>query len=218
MRALGALLVTLGTFVLLATVGIVLLTGWSIGLGWLLTRLLPVFTIFEASLLIMLASIAVAYVGSQVMTTPVPGTELAEELENLDSSPIPSERFFNSETDKTGEAVLRYRLANSIYLDLEDEPNVSRMMRREQLEELAVRLTGLAVGMLKRKNKQSGRIGLTVAALTREMEKKGQKPYDADIMRVAIDAINEQLFFDLDLIEIVRRKRWDEPMPDWFLS
>ena len=218
MRALGALLVTLGTFVLLATVGIVLLTGWSIGLGWLLTQLLPVFNLFEASLLIMLASIAVAYIGSQVMTTPVPSTDLAEGLEDLDSSPIPSERFFNSEMDKTGEAVLRYRLANGIYLDLEDETDVSRMMRREQLEELAVRLTDLAVGMLKRKGKQSGRIGLTVSALTREMEKKGQKPYDADIMRVAIDAINEQLFFDLDLIEIVRQKRWDEPMPDWFLS
>jgi hypothetical protein len=50
------------------------------------------------------------------------------------------------------------------------------------------------------------------------MEKKGQKPYDADIMQVAVDSINEQLFFDLDLIEIVREKRWNESMPEWFLS
>ena len=218
MRALGALLVTLGTFVLLAAVGIVLLTGWSIGLGWLLARLLPVLTIFEASLLIMLATIAVAYLGSRVMTMPVPGAEVAEELEDLDISPIPAERFHKGEAGKTGEAVLRYRLANSIYLDLEDEPDVSRMMRRDQLEELAIRLTDIAVGMLKRRGKQSGRIGLTVSALAKEMEKKGQKPYDADIMQVAVDSINEQLFFDLDLIEIVREKRWNESMPEWFLS
>ena len=218
MRALGALLVTLGTFVLLAAVGIVLLTGWSIGLGWLLARLLPVLTLFEASLLIMLATIAVAYLGSRVMAMPVPGAELAEELEDLDISPIPAERFYEGEAGKTGEAVLRYRLANSIYLDLEDEPDVSRMMRRDQLEELAIRLTDIAVGMLKRRGKQSGRIGLTVSALAKEMEKKGQKPYDADIMQVAVDSINEQLFFDLDLIEIVREKRWNESMPEWFLS
>lgn len=212
------LLVTLGTFVLLAVVGIVLLIGWSIGLGWLLARLLPAFTLFEASLLIMLATIAVAYVGSRAMAMPLSGTEVEEEAEDLEESPIPAERFYRDQGGKTGEAVLRYRLANSIYLDLEDEPDVTRMMRHDQLEELAIRLTDIAVGMLKRRGKQSGRLGLTVAAMAKEMNKKGQKPYDTDIMQVAVDSINEQLFFDLDLIGIVRAKRWNEPMPDWFLS
>ena len=216
MRALGSLLVTLSTFLLLGLIGIILLMGWSIGLGWLLTRLLPVLSLFEASLLIMLASIAIAFLGSKIMSMPVPAIEPDEEFEDLEESPIPAERFYKGTAGMTGEALFRYRMANGIYLDIEYEPGVSRMMSASQLEELAIRLADIAVAVLKRRGKHARRIVLTAPALAKEMEKKGQRPYDDDILATAVESINEQLFFDLDLADIVRQKRWDEPMAEWF--
>lgn len=218
MRVLGSFLIPVLLFLLMATVGIVLVLGWSIGLGWLLTRLLPVFTLFEASLLVLVASIGVTYIGSR-LTTPMPISEVEEEFEDeVVESPIPAGRFYKSEAEKTGEALLRYRLANSIYLDLEEEPRASGMMSESQLEELAIRLTDIAVAILKRKSKPAGRIAVTIPALVREMEKRGQRPYDDDILKVAVASINEQLFFDLDLLEVVRENGWDKPVPDWFSS
>ncbi|HEX6385585.1 MAG TPA: hypothetical protein VF177_13020 [Anaerolineae bacterium] len=208
---------TVAVFLLMAAVGIVLLLGWSIGLGWLLTRLIPVFTLFEASLLVMFASIAIAHLGSR-LTVPMPDNEVEEELEDEEESPIPAGRFYKSEAEKTGEALLRYRLANSIYLDLDEQPRTTGMMSESQLEELAIRLTDIAVAILKRKSKPAGRIAVTIPALVREMEKRGQRPYDDDILKVAVASINEQLFFDLDLLEVVREKGWDKPVPDWFSS
>lgn len=218
MKALGSLLVMLGTFLLLALVGVLLLTGWSIGLGWLLAQLLPVLTLFEASLLIMLASIAVAFFGSRIMSTPLTTTELDEVAEDLDESPIPAERFYKDAAGMTGESLLCYRLANGIYLDLEEDPGVSRMMSDSQLEELAIRLAEIAAAILKRKSRHTTRIVLTVPAFAKEMVKKGQRPYDDDILTTAVESINEQLSFDLDLADIVRQKRWDEPVSEWFLS
>jgi hypothetical protein len=215
MRALGSLLITILGFLLLAIVGVALFAAWSIGLGWLLAQLLP-FTLFEGSLLMMLASIAVAYVGRQLLST-LPGNELPIEEEEISAFAytMPARRFYQTEGDKTAEAWFRFQLANNILEDVADEPRVVRQMSPTQLEELAVRLTDVVVGVLKRKPKRTKRVAVTIGALQQEMIKTGQKPYDDDILQAAVSSVNALLFFDEEMADIVREKRWDEEMPDW---
>jgi hypothetical protein len=128
---------------------------------------------------------------------------------------MPARRFYQTEGDKTAEAWFRFQLANNILEDVADEPRVVRQMSPTQLEELAVRLTDVVVGVLKRKPKRTKRVAVTIGALQQEMIKTGQKPYDDDILQAAVSSVNALLFFDEEMADIVREKRWDEEMPDW---
>ena len=109
-RFLGGLLFWL----FLAVVGLLIIAvviAWSVGVGWLVTKLLP-FTLFEATLLGMLASLLAIHLVGRLMNL---GHEV--ELEDtavsatfpsgsfvLPEDGIPASRFVQSEEDETDES------------------------------------------------------------------------------------------------------------------
>jgi hypothetical protein len=99
--------VELAIILLLLLVSIALVLAWSIGLGWLLSHLLP-FSLFEGSLLAMAASVIVGYIASRVWEgVDLPWVEPETPLEQpvyLPSYAIPYTRFYPTETDKTWKA------------------------------------------------------------------------------------------------------------------
>ena len=130
--------------VLVILLGIVVVLAWSIGLGWLVSHLLP-FSLFEGSLLVMAASVIVGYVASRVLESVGPPwiePDLApEDLVDLPSYSIPLTRFTASETDKTWETWFRFELANRLYDALAAAPRVSGRQDKNQRQELAIRLS-----------------------------------------------------------------------------
>ena len=211
LRALGSLLLTILGFMLLGLIGVALFLLWSMGIGWLLIRFLP-FTLFEASLLAMVASSFVAIAGWRMLSSMSEETTDIIVPETLqEGPPIPESRFFKTEEEKTQEAWFRYQFANDICLDLQDE--MTRMPGK-QVEELAIRLTDVVVSVLKKK-RRAKRPTVTVEALKREMNQMGQKPYDEDLLWIAAESANLQLSYDEDLLDVVRHNRWNEPVSDW---
>ncbi len=103
---------------LLILAGMALVLVWSIGLGWLLSHLLP-FSLFEGSLLAMAASVIVGYVASRILgSLELPLIEPETPLEqpvDLPSYAIPHTRFYPTEPDKSWEAWFRLELANRLY-------------------------------------------------------------------------------------------------------
>jgi hypothetical protein len=221
MRAnLGVVVLFLLIFLLffLATI---LLIAWAILLGWLLTLIQPLgFTLFEGSLLGLLATITIGVATYRLLTARVPSFDPTEEDEadwddEDENYPIPSTRFYKSEEDKTYEAWYRYEVANAIFLEFQDDPEVSGIMGDPQLQELAIRLAAISVAALKRKQRHPVNVSVSVQAMKNEMEKMGQRPYDEGILRAAVRGVNETLSADPELSQIPRQKLWAMALPYW---
>src|SRR5712691_7533263 len=107
----------LGVMVGVGLLSLAVFLGWSIGLGWLLTRLLP-FSLFEGSLLAMFASTVVGAVFWRVMgVLETPGLDFDEdEFDEEEAKDIPASHFFKTDVSPSWAAWLRYDLANQIDL------------------------------------------------------------------------------------------------------
>ncbi|HRQ37894.1 MAG TPA: hypothetical protein PLD25_08270 [Chloroflexota bacterium] len=204
---------------LAGVLSLAVIVGWSVGMGWLLVKVTP-FTLFEASLLIMIASIVVGYGAIKILTTNVSDLTRSSAapyyplpLED-EPEPIPPQRFYKSEAQKTNEAWFRYEMANSIYWDFEEDDDINTSMNETEMKELAIRLSEVLVGALKsQKPKRGGRV--TVTQLKKQMDKMGQRPYDDDIMLTAVASINEMFDYNDDLVEVAQMQTWDEMAEDW---
>ncbi len=217
-RFLGGLLFWL----FLAVVGLLIIAvviAWSVGVGWLVTKLLP-FTLFEATLLGMLASLLAIHLVGRLMNL---GHEV--ELEDtavsatfpsgsfvLPEDGIPASRFVQSEEDETDESWFRYQIANDIYDDLLAELDLDATMGETQVKELAVRLTDVVTAVFKARPRKprSQRVTITVAQLKKQMDKMELRPYDNDILKTTAHAVNERLSYDDELADIVRQKTWHD--------
>jgi hypothetical protein len=199
----------------LVIVSLILVLGIAIGVGWILTLILP-FTLFEGALLVMLASVIVGIIGSNLVRS------LSDSAWDLtdddydegedDRGGIPASRFFKTSADGTWEAWFRYEIANDIYGEFLVSPTQIAPMDDRQLQELAIRLADTAVAILKARKPRVRRVEITQAMLAREMTKAGQQPYDDDILGMAVTAISMNLdYYQEDLIRIIRDKSWDEP-------
>jgi hypothetical protein len=204
-------------FLVVSLLGIILVLAWSIGLGWLLSHIVP-FSLFEGSLMVMAATVIVAYIISRVAR---PGEGLdADDFDDLDADEIgeslgykiPSSRFYESEETKTWEAYFRYGLANNINLEFESNPRATGRMNESQVQELSIRLADVIVGLLKRRSARK-RLVVTVAELKKYMESLGQKPYDDDILMLATKAVNIGLSMPIHA-SIIHDKLWDKHMMD----
>ncbi len=194
------------------------LIGWSVGMGWLLIRIAP-FTLFEATLLVMIASITVGYGAIRILTANVRdltgSSSVSPSLEDQ-PEPIPPQRFYQSEAEKTNEAWFRYEMANAIYWDFDQDDGINTTMNDTEMKELAIRLSEVLVGALKSQKPKQGRpVRVTVTQLKKQMDKMGQRPYDDDIMRTAVSGINEMFDYDEDLAAIAQVQNWDEMAEDW---
>ena len=199
--------------ILLVLLSMALVLGFAIGIGWVMTLFLP-FSLFEASLLALIASIVVGtswynLIGSSLGLNPDDDYYYDEEDE-LDQ--IPPNRFYKSRADRTWEAWLRHHLANNIYYEFQDAPQPIAPMGKKQMQELAIRLADLSVEVLKAKTARAKRLSVTIPTLKKQMSKIGQRPYDDDILNLAIMAINDELVYHQEeLLRVARAKLWKQP-------
>jgi hypothetical protein len=206
---LGSILLVL----LFMVVGTAVILGWSIGIGWLLTLILP-FTWFETSLLVIIASVAVGALGIRMLLAapPSPMTDTDELIE----PPILTDRFYPADGPVTSEAWFRFEMANDIYWELTDTPSIDNSLDETEMKELAIRLTDIVVEMLQARLNRSRRINVTANQLKQQMKKMNLRPYDNDILQAAASAVTLRLSFDQMMADIVYEKSWDEIMHDLF--
>lgn len=204
-------------FILLAVLlSIALVLGFALGIGWVLTRFLP-FTLFEGTLLGLIASVMVGTFWNTILNVITPFDGSDEEFDDEDDDDydtIPSSRFFKTDQEKTWEAWLRYTIANRVYVEFQDWPQPVSMIGNKQQQELAIRLADMTLSLLKAKTARAKQLRVTMNTLKREMGKLGQRPYDTDILHLAIGAINEELdyYYD-DIITVIEEKSWNKPYP-----
>lgn len=203
--------------ILVTIVGLALVLGISLGLGWLLTLFLPL-TLFEASLLAMGAGVIVGafwYNVVRSLSDFAPGPSSygpPEGEEDFEYDEIPAFQFYKTKSGKTWEAWFRYQIANDIYMEFQDAPNRVAPMGQKQLQALAIRLSDLAVSMLKAKTARTKQLRITKNALRQQMKKIGQQPYDDDILSLALVGINGNVdYYYEDLIKVIQDKTWDKP-------
>jgi hypothetical protein len=213
----GLLLWLLFTFIGLVIIAVIL--GWSTGIGWVIIKLLP-FTLFEATLLVMLSSFVAAYLVYRLINLP---NELDASPDFDDLSPesilfpdanIPADRFIDPDEEETDETWFRYQIANAIYVHLQDELALDESMGATQAKELAVRLTEVVTAVFHSRSPKSKnrRASLTIARLKKQMTKMKLRPYDDDILETAVSAVNQRLSYDDELADIVRYQTWDDPL------
>jgi len=213
--------VTIVALLVLAVIAVslALVLGVALGLGWLITVFLP-FTLFEASLLSLVAVVVVGALWSRILNfvpNLIPGLYDGDEDDYVydyedEEDNIPASRFYKTDEDRTWEAWLRHQMANDIYLEIQESPQPVTPGGEQQLQELAIRLADVAMPLLKAKSGRARQLKVTVAALKKQMNKIGQRPYDDDILKLAATAVNEDLdFYHEELLDVIRFKRWNEP-------
>ncbi len=223
MRFLLRAIIAIGVFLLILIVVLIslaLVLGVALGVGWLLRLILPSFSLFEASLLGIIASAVVGFFWYNFINS-IPEVRLGQD-EDYDEEAydydediyemIPASRFYKTNADKTWEAWFRYQIANGIYVEFQDSPQPVAPMGEKQLQELAIRLADVAISLLKGKTARTKRLKVSVATLKRQMTKIGQRPYDDDIVQLAVEAINEEVDYHYeDITTVIRAKLWSEP-------
>ena len=222
MRTFFWILLIIIVVLLLLTLAIGLLVGWALGLGWLLSRLVSSLTLFEATLLALLPTLLFAHwllnMLSETLSSYNEARTDSEEVYDLGSAedqftdeeiyPIPLSQFTKGQR-LVGEHVVLLEFANGIYHRMQTTPGGVGLMGDVQAQQLAIRLAEFAVKVLK--SKRSGRFEISLTALKKQMEKDGQRPYDNDILRLAVDEVNELLEGDEDVIVVTRSKGWQLP-------
>ena len=195
-------------------ISLALVLGFAVGIGWLLTLILP-FNLFEASLLGLIASVIVGTFWYNILnSSPEFGfgqndDEDEDEYED-EYDTIPASRFYKTNANKTWEAWVRFQIANSIYVEFQDAPQPVAPMGEKQLQELAIRLADVTIPLLKAKTARAKQLRVTIAALKKQMNKMGQRPYDDNSLRLATMAINEDLDYHYeDIITVIRSKLWN---------
>ena len=218
-REVSPFLFFIGLVLLIFALGFAIVGGVSIALGHVLMRFFP-FSLFEATILSFVFAAVAVYLVVRIVAAIAPpfhSTELTEaDSEDEDTirdyTLIPTSRFYSTNRERTWEAWLRADLANDIYVAFQDEPRAVSNLNQSQAQELVIRLSDLAIAILKRKSSGSRRLAITVSALRRELRKSGQQAYDDDILLLALEAINMNFDFHYPiLIDLIRRKSWNEP-------
>jgi hypothetical protein len=200
--------------------------GLGIGVGWLLTLVLP-FTLFEGSVLgVIAASLAGAIVWRFLRSGPTLSDDdldfLDDDLDLDESDELPFDiihpsRFVEDEEDRTWENWFQYLFANDIYRDLTmfDEQVVH--MNDMQKQELAIRLAEVLVAILEAKPSSTRRLRITKEQVERKMGRMGMRPYDDDILELALDAVEDNLdIFEEQILTIIRTKSWNDPSEGLF--
>jgi hypothetical protein len=197
----------------LLVISFAIVLGVALGVGWALTRFLPL-SLFEATLLSMITTV-IAWNAWRNILSPMAdfgSDDYEEEPEWEEPDEIPPSRFYRTDADRTWENWFRYILANTTYEDFLDLGGFAQM-NDQQLQELSIRLTDAAVAGLKTKSLRTKRLRVGKGMLKHEITRMGQQPYDDEILDVAVNAINDELgSLQQELREVIRGKLWNEPM------
>jgi hypothetical protein len=191
-------------------VGMVSFLGLSLLVGWLLTLIVP-FTLFEGTLLGLIALIALGVLAVNILKgMPLPnldGASLSDDFDNYKE--IPEERIFKTEQDHTLENQYRYEMTNRVYGEFQENSSEFTTMNDKQQQELALRLADIALTILKQKPATAARLNISKAAIKKQMQKMKQQPYSDDILDTALSGLNDYIFENFeDLSESIRLKDW----------
>ncbi len=205
-------------FLLTAIVVVMLiLLGWSIIIGWVLTQIFA-FTLFEGSLLALGATCMAAYLilSTLIDRLSLPDDVFAEDdlFEDENDDLISPERFFPTPAERTWEAWFRFQVANTIYANLRKNPG---SLDKPQKQELSVRLSEICIAAIKHKSPKSRSFHLTIDDVRRQMDSMELKPYDDDILEIGVDATNLSMVLP-PAETVIREKLWNQimPSPDLF--
>lgn len=210
-------------FFLLFGIGFAVIGGVVYLMGWLIRLLLPL-SLFESLVVSSLLTSMTVLVTRAVLNFFLPADSPSLSNFRSDSQPdwveptvaeIPTTRFYKSADERTWEMWLNREIANDIYADFQLDPEPIRTLNDSQRQELAIRLASLSVSILKRKNSGSKNLEINANAIRREMERIGQKVYEADILAVAVDAVNTNVdYYEDELSSIIRERSWNQIATD----
>lgn len=192
-------------FILVLLLSTALILLWSLSFGWVLTLILPL-ELFEGALLVMIASIT-SVAGLMYSMRSI---REDSKLELLDALPI--ERFTSDSDSLTMEQLFRYQIANDMVMTFEDEPSTANLMDERQRGELAVRLSEICSTTLRKKPANTKNPQISKAALKKQMNEMKLKPYDDDLLNIAVEATNAHLQRPL-WQEVFASQLWDEQPP-----
>ena len=198
--------------VLLVVISLALILAISLGIGWLLTLLLP-FSLFEGTLLGMIAAVASGALWYAIFRAALLDQEEEQEEENGYEAPeIPGSRFWRRPAQRTWENWFRYVLANSIYEDLATSPRWASSMGERQQQELSIRLADAALAALRARASYARRLRVSREMLRQRMEQAGQEPDDVELLDLAVAAVNLELgHLEPELRRVAREQLWDAP-------
>ncbi len=211
---MGAFLLLLLIVLMAVLVAQVVALAWALGIGWLLTLFLP-FSLFEGTLLGLISVGMVAFALQRILSSEIsPFSDYEDEDGELFDilngyEVIPENRFYKDKASRTWEAWVKHEIANGIYEEMQDSDVSFASMGKQQLQELAIRLADIGIAVLKTKAKNRT-LRVTVANLRSRMKKINQRPYDNDILELAVEAINDELEYE-ETIDVVRGKLWNQP-------
>lgn len=193
-------------------VGIGVFLGWGLLIGWLLSQVFS-FSHFEGTLLTLIATgfvihLLLSFFLAMAQSSLGTAEEDIDDLMEIEYA-IPAERFFKDESERTWAAWCRFQLANSIYDDLQDTPRMPSMSP-SQMQELAIRLADIGLSILREKPRRGSRTVLSISDFQKKMKAMDMKPYDNDILHVAVNAANFMMAMPL-MQNIFRENLWDSP-------
>jgi len=195
--------------VVLVVIGLVLILGISLGIGWVLTLFLP-FSLFEGALLSMIAGLASGALWYMILFSAL-APEFGGEENEIEDEAIPESRFWQTSGQRTWKNLFRYVLANSIYEDVVESRDWIGDMDEGQQQELSIRLADAALGALKRRARQAKRLRVTRGVLRQQLVNEGQRPYEDELLDLAVAAVNAELvYLEEDLKEVARGRMWDQ--------
>lgn len=199
-----ALIILLGMLLLVS-----LFLAWALGVGWLLQRIIPL-TLFEASLLSLVASLAAGAILVRLFSSLlIPGSDEEHDFD-LHDEPIPFTRFYPPGQVGLLKHWFTFRIANEIYVHL--MPREGADADEAVLEEMAIDLAEIAVGVLKRKPPGTKRPLISLDAMQKEAGGRRDGSHDDETLQMVVQVTNDLLTDDKDLTRIVRRRLWDEPV------
>jgi hypothetical protein len=198
--------------VALALVSFALVAGIFLGIGWVLTLVLP-FSLFEGTVVSMIAAVVTFAVWGRILGILsrllgiVPPWEAAEEEEE-----IPESRFWESKADRTWENWFKYVFANAVYDDLVDSLDWAEDTSEQAMRILSIHLADAAVAGLKEKSPRTKRLRVTEGMLRHQLAQMGGQEYPDEVLETAAQAMNVQLRYWKDEVwEVIRGNLWDEP-------
>ena len=200
---------------LVVLLGLTAVLAIVLGLGWVLTQVIPNFSLFEATVLIILAGIVASMLFDKI-TSFFAGIDTDEfELgtfpyEDDPHNIIVIDRFAETADEFDGEAYFRYHTANAIFDGLNDIPRTAGLSTQRELIELSIRLTDPVVSIFKRRKKRVNHVTITVGVVKKELDRAGLRPYDKGILETAVSSVNEALEINENLRNIVNDHDWDD--------
>jgi hypothetical protein len=192
--------------IVLVLASFALVIGVSLGIGWILTLVLP-FSLFEGTIVGVIAAIATLTIWRSLFEV-LSVDEFAEEAD--DEEAISKSRFWEHREKRTWENWLRYVLANAVYAELIDSLDWAEDTGERAVQELSIHLANVAVEGLKGKSPHTKRVRVSQGMLKHELVKQGGQAYPDEMLKAATKAVNQELMYWEDKVrKVVREQLWE---------